>query len=313
MELHRLVSGCVPLQPEEKNDVTKRIISIIKVASKCGQSLSLKEIVLMLPQKISEQEILSFIKNDQAFTGLSVENDFFVEKGYEHLFYERNIRVKISSEYSKIAKLFANHLVKNNSDVKLAAVCGSVAYGSARASDDIDLFIIAETNRLWLVFSRALLLSRIYNLKAQILGQRIDFCLSYMQDHAAFEKESQQRKTALFARELLSIIVFYGESFYQHLLLRNRWIQSFFPKLTTKKLTDKTQSLHLKEPSSTLHDIFNLAIYASLGNYLRLKAFMRNLGYRKQQRDQDLFEAKITRGSCVYNSVRYNEIEKMYR
>jgi predicted nucleotidyltransferase len=304
------------LQVEQEIATKRRIISIINIATKCGQSMSLRELSLMLAQNLTEEELLSIIQNDPTYEAqFSFDKGFIVKKGYEHLFSERKLRAKISKQYAQVAELFIKNLVRNNSNVRLVAVCGSVAYGSAKASDDIDLFIIAKKNRLWLVFFKALLLARVYNLKASLVGQNTNFCLSYMQDESEFEKESQ-RKTALFARELLSSIIFCGKDFYRTLLVRAKWIEGFFPRLTALKLEQKEQQdvcFNHKELLPLLYDSLDMMIYVLLGKYLQLKALMRNLSYRKLERNKDVFEAKITKGSCVYNSFRYKELEKMYR
>ncbi len=304
------------LQAEQESATKKRIISIVTIASKCGQSMSLREVSLMLAQKLSGEEVLSIIQNDPAYAAqFSLDKGFIVKKGYEHLFHERKVRAKISKVYTQIAELFVRSLIGNNSDVRLVAVCGSVAYGSAKASDDIDLFIVAAKNRLWLVFFKALLLARVYNFKASFAGQNTNFCLSYMQDESEFEKESE-RKTALLARELLSTVILFGKEFYQTLLFKANWIKDFFPILTALKLSGKGSRdaclSHREEELSLLYDVLNMMIYVLLGKYLQLKASMRNMSYRKHKRNEDIFEAKITKGSCLYNSVRYQELEKMY-
>ena len=304
------------LQAQHENDTIRRINSIVSIASKCGQSISLKEICLMLAQELSEEDVSSIIQNSPDYAiHFSFDKGFVVQKGYEYLFSERKLRAKISKEYTQVAELFVRNLVRNNSNVRLVAVCGSVAYGSAKASDDIDLFIMARKNRLWIVFFKALLLARVYRLKASLVGQNTNFCLSYMQDESEFEKESQ-RKTALFARELLSIIVFCGKEFYRTLLVKTKWIEGFFPRLTALRLEQKEQNdvcFSRQESLPLLYDVVNLLIYVILGKYLQLKAFMRNLGFKKLKRNKDIFEAKITKGSCVYNSFRYKELEKMYQ
>ena len=304
------------LSSEQKNAINQRIISIVNIASKCGQAISLKAISLMLAQKLSEKEILSIIQNNLNFaTRFSLEKGFVVQKGYEHLFSERKARAKVSREYFQVAELFFMKLARKNSSVKLAAVCGSVAYGSAKASDDIDLFIIAGKNRLWLVFFKALLLARIYNMKAALAGRKADFCLSYMQDEFEFERE-MQRKTPLLAREFLSITVTFGRDFYRTLLVKAKWMRGIFPRLTAQKLSENEQndfSYNHQESIVPLQDALNMMVYVFLGRYLMFKAFIRNLGFRKHLRNNEVFEAKITKGSCVYNSMRYKELEKMYK
>jgi predicted nucleotidyltransferase len=305
------------LQENQAEILQKKILSIVNIATQCNQAISLKEIILMLPREFNEKEVLTIIQTNSNYKQtLTIENGFVVKKGYERLFSERAIREKNSRDSVKIAHLFFNKLGKQNSNVKLTAVCGSVAYGSASASDDIDLFIIARRNRLWLVFFKALLLARVFNIKAAINSEKTHFCLSYMQDENEFEKELQ-RKTPLMARELLSSIILSGIEVYEELLMKNMWIEDFFPRLAAHKLNSKEMNaaeVPVQDKSqSHVYDILNVVFFVGIGRFLLFKAFLRNLNYKKCLKRKDVFEAKITLSSVVYTSMRYRELEKMYQ
>ena len=102
--------------------------------------------------------------------------------------------------------------------MKILAVCGSVAYGTAAEADDIDLFIVAEKDRMWIAFARALIKARVMNTQGLMLGKHVDFCLSYVQDEKTFKKEVTDRKNLLFAREFLSVKLLGGQKYYYELL-----------------------------------------------------------------------------------------------
>jgi hypothetical protein len=136
-----------------------------------------------------------------------------------------------------------------------------------------------------------------------------------MQDKKNFEEEMTQHKSPLFAREFLSLYVIDGARCYGSLLRKTEWMRELFPRLYALKLTgqDKSDTCHsrrLRRQGS--YDAINLFIYALLGGFLRFKAFLRNSSYRKEGRAKDVFEAVIERGSCVYTSKRYRELEDSY-
>ena len=296
--------------------VKNRIVSTVEIASKCGYAISVDEIALLLPYEPEVANIQEIIQSDPNISiSLSMEKELIVQKGYEHLFSERKFREDVSKRYLEIAKTFVDQLIRRSSYVKLMAVCGSVAYGSALRSDDIDLFLVTKKNRLWLSIFKALLFARAFSTKALIRGKKAEFCLSYAQDERHFEEEIMRHKSPLLAREFLSIHVLTGINYYSTLLARTNWIRNMFPRLRASKLIEQSKdevSRTENEPQFKVNDVLNLFIYAVLRNYLSFKAFLRNMRYRKQHKMRDLFEAIITKGSCVYTSERYLELEKMY-
>lgn len=293
-----------------------QILSAIKIASRCGQAISIHEIDLMLQNPKQVKSIEDFIQNDSLISkSVSFENKFVVLKGYENLFSERQPREIISKRYLEIARTFVNQLIKQSSRWKLIAVCGSVAYNSANASDDIDIFLITKKDRMWLCFIKALILARIFNIKASLNNKKINFCLSYVQDEECFMKEILNHRTYLLARELLSIRVLAGIKYYRFILSETSWIGDLFPKLYSsrhfKKSNYEKKQFNHKSPSLTSH-MLDLLVFSILRRYLSLKAFLRNLAYKKQNRRKDVFESRISKCSCVYTSRKYRELEKMY-
>jgi predicted nucleotidyltransferase len=271
----------------------------------------------MLPFDEEFTDLQAFIQNDPSLSkSLITERDLIVQKGFEQLFSERVIRENISKKYSEIAETFVSQLKRRSGNVKLMAVCGSVAYGNAVESDDIDLFLITEKNRLWLFILRGLILARAFNIKAAIYGKKTNFCLSYVADERHIEDEIMHNRSKLFARELLSTRVLVGKNYYNKLLERAKWIRHLYPKLYFSKLTMQQNETVPKSDGRLqiiTKDILDLLVFAALGNYLSLAAFRLNLKYRKKRKMHDLFEAKISKSSCVYTSKRYHELERIYR
>lgn len=304
------------MQANEDSKFRNRILSTIEIAFRCSQALSVNEIALMLPLDQEPSKIQEIIQNDPYISkSVSREKEFVVLRGYENLFSERTFRERISKRYLEIATVFVDQLIRRSSYVKLMAVCGSVAYGSATKSDDIDFFLITKENRMWLAFLKTLLLARAFDIKASIKGQKANFCLSYVKEEKHFEEEIRHNRTPLLAREFLSIQVLTGINYYAALFDRTSWVRHMFPRLYASKLIerDKNKMSHIENGLQLkVNDALNLFIYATLKGYLLFKAFLRNLRYRKQHKIEDIFEATITKGSCVYTSERYRELEKMY-
>ena len=166
---------------------------------------------------------------------------------------------------------------------------------------------------MWLSLLKALLLARVYHIKALVNGEEVDFCLSYVQEKKQFEEEIARRRLPLFAREFLSLQIITGTSYYKKLLEKTNWMLEIFPRLYFSRLKQSETEEHFVESENQFgSDVSNLFVYAALKSYLLFKAFLRNLTYRKRLKIKDIFEAKITRNSCIYNSERYRELQNTY-
>ena len=301
-----------------ENDIVKlrnRILAVISIGSKCNQALSYDEISLLLPEKSDGHNLEDFLMNDTLISEkIVIKNQLVTLKGYERLFEERPQKEDIAKEKFNTALTFANTFLSTKSYIKLIAVCGSVAYGLANESDDIDFFIVSQKNRMWLTFAKALLLARILNTEKAVNKKKPNFCLSFIADEENFGKQVVAHRDLLFARELLAAKVLAGNHFYQAVLSKTQWIKEALPVFYHSKINEPNGYFALKEdPSdSFLLNLSNTVLYMLLGNYLRFKALLRNITFKKKGKALDLFEAKITKGSCIYNSERYNELEKMY-
>ncbi len=152
------------------------------------------------------------------------------------------------------AKIFADSLLKSKSYLRILAVCGSVAYGTAAEADDIDLFIVTQKNRMWLAFAKALLLARIMNTKGSIYGKPVNFCLSYVQDEKNFE-EIANHKSLLFAREFLSVKLLAGKKYYYELLNKEQWIKDSLPALYRLKQLKQDEEILPTEAASLFNGI----------------------------------------------------------
>jgi hypothetical protein len=294
--------------------IRNRICAVITIASKCGQPLSFEEIALMLPAISEPINVKEFIQMDHSILQqITIQNGFIVLKGYEPLFHIRKHNLLVSLDKLQTAKEFAILMQKNKSYLKILAVCGSVAYETATERDDTDLFIVAQKDRMWIAFAKALLLARIMNTKASIYGKPINFCLSYVQDEKNFE-EIANSKSLLFAREFLTVRLLAGKKYYYGFLDKEEWIKDSLPALAQVKQQRRSEKVLATEDvsPSTVLNIANMVTYVFLGNFLRVKAFLRNLYYKKKGKFTEIFEAKITKGSCLYNSNRYQELERIY-
>ena len=205
--------------------------------------------------------------------------------------------------------------------INTVAVTGSVAYGSADRSDDIDLFIVTKRNRLWLTTLMTLLLVRLNKLLGLTPSHLSPFCLSYVHDEEGFAKESLRNRTnPLFARELLKAKPIVGADQYRRILKDNDWVGGFYSEAYYAKLQGLNQDTTAREIEiggepkgvSWILDWAEAIAYALLSRYLRVRAYLTNLKFKSQGLGFRVFEPKISAISCVYSSSFYDWLRTLW-
>ncbi|MFN3939083.1 MAG: hypothetical protein ACK4IY_00760, partial [Chitinophagales bacterium] len=129
--------------------------------------------------------------------------------------------------------------------VRSVNISGSLSKNYFDAESDIDFFIIAHPNRMWLC--RTLL--TVYK-KLFLLNSRKYFCINYFIDTEAMEIPD---KNIFTATEIITLKNMTGESVYHAFMQKNKWVTNYYPnfsaeqhfiiaekeKFTVKTLTEK--------------------------------------------------------------------------
>src|SRR3989339_371523 len=131
--------------------------------------------------------ILGFLGEE----GVVVEKDgFYFFPGRENILAVREQRSEISEQKIKKAKRLVRWWLKHVPWIKAIFLTNSASYHNALENSDIDLFIIAQKNRLWLTRFLAVLPLKILNLRPTKKNKKDKFCLSYFvsKDNLNLEK-----------------------------------------------------------------------------------------------------------------------------
>lgn len=121
--------------------------------------------------------------------------------------------------------------------VLFAAASGSVSYENAREKDDIDVMLVAEEHRLWLVrlfeqvFFRIMRVRRIYG-SDEVKDK---MCINLYLSEKSLNVGKFMKKDLRTALELAALKPVYGESYYGKILRQNQWIRNYFPALRIQK------------------------------------------------------------------------------
>ncbi len=163
--------------------------------------------------------------------------------------------------------------------LRMVAVCGSQAMDNGDDDGDVDLFLITEPGRLWLVQSLTMVLRRI----GRRLG--IDICPNYLL--ASNTLELAQRNL-YSAREATQAMPLWGEAVFDDFQEANGWIEDFLPQ---RALGDRRRFL---EPAprhrltamlerlldGRLGDLADRAVHRALLLYYRAR--LRRYGWRRR-------------------------------
>jgi len=190
---------------------------------------------------------------------------------------ERQRRKLISEQKINKIKTYVNFLQKLP-QIKLIGLSGTVAMNNAKVSDDIDLFIITASNRLWTGRLIATLLAlmmgikrprRIKSYQSSIISYQDKICLNLFFDEKDLSIPKYKR-TEYVAHEVLQMKPLVNkDGVYEWFLKANEWVFGLFPNAVIKsKIKDQRSKPQIKVQKCFCRRIINLI---SLGIELLVK------------------------------------------
>lgn len=104
--------------------------------------------------------------------------------------------------------------------VKYIGLTGANSFESCSEEDDLDLFIVTASNRLWLCYVLLVLLTK-------AMRKRETLCINYLVDEANLEIREKNHFTAI---QIIQMIPVYDPvDLQQRLVRQNEWIFNIFP------------------------------------------------------------------------------------
>ncbi|HLH86075.1 MAG TPA: hypothetical protein VKU79_04345 [Thermoplasmataceae archaeon] len=163
--------------------------------------------------------------------------------------------------------------------IKFIGIAGSVSY-LPEPDDDVDIFLIAEEGKLWLVLLKAFAIRRIRG--------HSNICLSLNMDEKYALQLFSGQMSRLQQRDARNVIPISGDEFYRHLLNRDHISPGFgrFGKIITT---------------------VNSSIFVILGSYLILKGFYKNK--RKFIKQHGNFSTRVSSRFFYLDSSKYRRLE----
>lgn len=201
--------------------------------------LTLLEIYQSLDQKISSLEELYFIiqKSDFLQGKIAEENGFYFLKNRKSNIYLRQAKYHLFLEKILKARKLIGWL-KNVPFLRGVAICNSLSFANARAKSDIDLFIIAEPNTLWIVRFFVVSIINLFFQRPSWQNKADTFCPSFFATYQTDLSKARLDDDPYFEIWLIKLLPIFDEKNYFEIFFRqNKWIKHRFPNFSENILT----------------------------------------------------------------------------
>lgn len=292
--------------------ISHSVEALIRVVSRAarmhGSSVSLAEIAQLLPGETDLQELASAFETLPSLReDYTLKDGLVYPKGDNHpsTTVESN-RLMLSIANIGVARVLSSIL--GGREAVLIAVSGSTSYLSASEQDDIDLFCVTQSGRMWLFLTKALLLLRAHRL---LRRSNRPLSLSCVMDERYAETIFGEDRGPLFARDALMIEVVRGEGAYSKLLESAAWMKLYFPKLYALRRGSERDG-RPREAGYVRRNFADLFLYLTVGSYVRLKAKVHNRQLAGQGKSSARFLPRVGKDHLVYESMRYRTLNAIY-
>jgi hypothetical protein len=130
---------------------------------------------------------------------------------------EREIHARMLWRFARIS----THVIKRFPFVRSIMISGDLSKNSTDGTSDIDFFIIAASNRLWIARTLLVLFKKVF-----LLNSKKFFCLNSFvaEDHLCLDDRNIYQAT-----EVATLKPLYRAALHRAYLDANRWIYDFFP------------------------------------------------------------------------------------
>ncbi|OGH08883.1 MAG: hypothetical protein A2152_02735 [Candidatus Levybacteria bacterium RBG_16_35_6] len=185
-----------------------------------------EDIKKFLIKRIKKGDLNKVLSSPQ----ISRKSGFYFLSGRDEIVNLKKRREKESLLKIKKAGRFIKLLSKIPS-VLLIGISGSVSVKNAQKNDDIDLFIITETNTLWATRFLMIILLKLCGVyrKRDEKNVKDKFCVNMFLAEDALGL-SAERRNMYIAREISQLMpIFQRDKIYEKFILKNDWIGKFMP------------------------------------------------------------------------------------
>ena len=204
----------------------------------------------------------------------------------------------VREEKLAIARQFVSRLSKK--DILFAGVSGSVSY-RPKAEDDIDIFIIAKTNRLWSGLLKAFITRRLFGNK--------DICISLAFDDRFAANYFKEKISGLPLKDSVNVISIFGRDYYEDLISASPRIRDVY-SLPRKNITEERYPHKIRNARL---GIIEESCFFFLSCWLELKSMYTNRKIRREGLPDDQFETILGLHHFYLESERYRKMNRLMK
>ncbi len=216
--------------PSTADPVRERVRELADVASQFHVSLELEDLVPLLPNT-GPADAGSLRDWIRAHPGVIEVDGRWVRGPTEApRSPDPDRRARAEQYWQRALERFASPGAPGDRWLRFLGVTGSAAYRDAGPTDDCDLMAIVRPGTLWAYLAWTFLSLRLDRIRGERQGDPI-WCLNYVLDERAVQREYSQARGFLFAREALTVRPVVGPGEYRQLLDRNGWLRQELPRL----------------------------------------------------------------------------------
>lgn len=284
----------------DTTQIQRAILKTLVYADLFDYPLSTDEIVRYLTVPADAGTVHRFLDNGTFDGAIHHADGYFTLPGRAALGPLRERREAIADEKWSAAERYARWIARLPF-VRMIAVTGTLAVRNVEFSDDIDLFIVTATGRLWLCRALTILVVR----AAAVAGDEV--CPNYF----VSERElSFDERNFFAARELAQMVPLYGAETYERMWDLNDWVTDYLPQATGSP--NGTPIMRLSRPEAVMKRAAERLLSGRLGTSLERWEMQRKISKFRRRAEIEGGSVEFTPDCCKGHFDHHDEIIMRY-
>lgn len=276
------------------------ILKTIRLANFFESAFTKRQVFEYLPDSMSETEFHYSLLQLEIENEILIENEYVFENSGQTNCHEK--RRWSQSIFKKNKKYIS--LISFLPWIKFIGLTGANAFESCKKTDDVDMFIVTQKNRLWLTYIFIVILSK-------LLGKRNILCVNYLVDT---ENLKINQKSYYNAVQLIQMKSIFNADYKEKIINNNKWIFDFIPNARYEKTCD---SFYLVNIFSRNDSNINSSILSKIDNKIfklysdHLKAKYNHLFGKSLVADRGIAKLHRQDNHKIYSDI-FKSVETNY-
>lgn len=205
---------------------------------------TLDQIHRFYPHIITRQRLLVLLNREAQHKMVVASHGRYALAAQKRYLLASHKRFHIALEKSKIVKKYVR-VLSIISCIQMVALSGSIAVGSAKDTDDIDLFLVTKSGFLWTSRFLAVVLAYVMGLKRRrgVIHAPNKVCLNLLFDESDLMVPKYKRNLYTAHEVLQAVPVVNKNNTYEQFIAKNTWVALFFPNTVLPAVKRKQKKI----------------------------------------------------------------------